>query len=168
MLFIEGSGGSYCIAAAKLALTLSNAKKTPSLPVSTSLVAFSGAGRTAIWVFVIFCMTVGVELFTTYQCYASGNPHWYFCRAHFAHLTASIEGVCLGLVFLNKDNDFGKTKTRLINGAAVAIPIVTVACLAFSFLFPETLGVLLIVGGVCVLYAVTCCSFCWCCCCREM
>ena len=118
MLFIEGSGGSYCIAAAKLALTLSNAKKPPSLPVSTSLVAFSGAGRTAIWVFVIFCMTVGVELFTTYQCYASGNPHWYFCRAHFAHLTASIEGVCLGLVFLNKDNDFGNTKTRLINGAA--------------------------------------------------
>merc|ERR1719510_1740972 len=65
-----GSGGSYCIAAAKLALTLSNAKKPPSLPVSTSLVAFSGAKRTAIWVFVIFCMTVGVELFTTYQCYA--------------------------------------------------------------------------------------------------
>ena len=117
---------------------------------------------TAIWVFVIFCMTVGVELFTTYQCYASGNPHWYFCRAHFAHLTASIEGVCLGLVFLNKDNDFGKTKTRMINGAAVAIPIVTVAYLVFFILFPETLGVLLMVGGVFVLYTVTCFCICWC------
>ena len=47
-------------------------------------------------------MTVGVELFTTYLCYTSGDPYWYYCRAHFAHLTASIEGAFLGLVFLNK------------------------------------------------------------------
>ena len=91
----------------------------------------------AIWVLVILCMTVGVELFTTYQCYASGNPFWYYCRAHFAHLTASLEGASLGLVFLDKgrakDKDCGKMwAKRLLRGAALAIPVLTIAALAFS------------------------------------
>ena len=81
------------------------------------------------WVFAILCMTVSVEMFTTYECYASDHP--YICRAHFAHLTASIEGTWLGLAFLNKDG-LGKTRTMLIIGVALAIPIVTIAGLAFS------------------------------------
>ena len=190
-LCIGGSGGSYCIAAAKLAVVLSSFNKRfepdqrgRSSVKSEDYEANNGGGlssksedesahfevvqegqvcnvlneptavdsgqreqvnvkvetgnsilRTAIWVLVILCMTVGVELFTTYMCYASGNPFWYYCRAHFAHLTASLEGVFLGLVFLNKDRAevCGKRwLTRLLRGAALAIPLLTIAALAFS------------------------------------
>jgi hypothetical protein len=186
-----GSGGSYCIAAAKLAVVLSSLNKRfepdqrgRSSGKSEDYEANNGGGlssksedesahfevaqegqvcdvlneptavdsgqreqvnvkvetgnsifRCAIWVLVILCMTVGVELFTTYLCYASGSPYWYYCRAHFAHLTASLEGVFLGLVFLNKDRAevCGKRwLTRLLRGAALAIPILTIAALAFS------------------------------------
>ena len=190
-LCIGGSGGSYCIAAAKLAVVLSSFNKRfkpdqrgRSSGKSEDYEAHNEGGlssksedesahfevvqegqvcnvlneptavdsgqreqvnvkvetgnsifRCAIWVLVILCMTVGVELFTTYMCYASGNPFWYYCRAHFAHLTASLEGVFLGLVFLNKDRAdvCGKRwLTRLLRGAALAIPLLTIAALAFS------------------------------------
>merc|ERR1712130_870376 len=95
-----------------------------------------------IWVLVILCMTIGVEIFTTYRCYASGHPYWYFCRAHFAHLTASLEGACLGLVFLNSNEDrdeelCGKTRsTRILRGAAIAVTLLTIAALAFYVASP--------------------------------
>jgi len=187
-----GSGGSYCIAAAKLAITLSSIKKSfdqrgglsrrsEDYEAAANRVGLSSKRESShleaaqddqvceqqagvdsrqrgqvnvkvetgnsifscvIWVLVILCMTIGVEIFTTYRCYASGHPYWYFCRAHFAHLTASLEGACLGLVFLNSNEDrdeelCGKTRsTRILRGAAIAVPLLTIAALAFYVASP--------------------------------
>ena len=119
MLFVEGSGGSYCIAAAKLAIALSSISKRFGAGQRGSLadksedyeanrgglsvksedesvhfeVAQEGqvcdeptvvdggqreqvnvkveTGNSifsyVIWVLVILCMTIGVEIFTTYR-----------------------------------------------------------------------------------------------------